>query len=711
MAYSLSPWLKPRFFITGTNRPLAGGLMYTYKAGTTDPATTYSDDAGTTNTNPIQLDSDGQCDLFLDDAVSYRIILKNSAGVTQFDKDRIASLGSTQVQSFNSIAALRLRSGTAIANAAKTLGYYSAGDGGGNSFYWDGTSTATDNGGTVIKPTAVSGAGRWLATDTTSVNVCQFGAYGDDSADDTTAVQAALSACKNVVIPNSKTCKITQVTISQADSVLQIDGILKSTVATNKAIIVDALNVSIIGTGSINAPDTFDGTNTGVKPTYAVIWVQENGFRMSGLTFNNTPKVGVFFDGCNNFIIDNCICLGNFPLASYSDALTMHFFVAIDPPAASSANDYAVISNCYFEQYITACYHGNYGATANELSVQIVGNRFAKCFDHGIYIRLSNGAIVSGNNFYNCASPIVCDADGSLIDGNTLFEDNTFANRRTQVINLRSSSYGVVSNNTIIGKGAAINIDYVQDNPHLLGNKIHGNTVIQTEFDNVRTPFCIRISSTDATNYGLVSNNTITNNTVRTRGFSALNGAILINGNATYSATDNIISGNHITVTGTTGTGALNGITEVLCTHNVIDDNTIIFDYEASVAVTLAGIYIVGTKTSARRNTIKYETNGTNVTFRGIQIASGNYGTFIDNLFYATSASLVSATDYFNSSSTTSYVIEKRHIERSAAPLAGDWIRGDIVYNSAPAAGGFLGWCCVTSGTPGTWKTWGVITV
>jgi len=193
MAYSLSPWLKPRFFITGTNRPLAGGLMYTYKAGTTDPATTYSDDAGTPNTNPIQLDSDGQCDLFLDDSVSYRIILKNSAGVTQFDKDRIASLGSTQVQSFNSIAALRLRSGTTIANAAKTLGYYAAGDGGGNSFYWDSTSTATDNAGTVIKPTAVSGAGRWLAVNTTTFTAEQFGAYGDGVQDDTAAINKAIA--------------------------------------------------------------------------------------------------------------------------------------------------------------------------------------------------------------------------------------------------------------------------------------------------------------------------------------------------------------------------------------------------------------------------------------------------------------------------------------------------------------------------------------
>ena len=193
MAYSLSPWLKPRFFITGTNRPLAGGLMYTYKAGTTTPAKTYSDDSGTENTNPIQLDSDGQCDLFLDDTVSYRIILKNSAGVTQFDKDRIASLGSTQVQSFNSIAALRLRSGTTIANAAKTLGYYAAGDGGGNSFYWDGTSVATDNGGTIIKPTSVSGAGRWLAVNSVEVNPLQFGCYGDNTNYDTVAMKAMLS--------------------------------------------------------------------------------------------------------------------------------------------------------------------------------------------------------------------------------------------------------------------------------------------------------------------------------------------------------------------------------------------------------------------------------------------------------------------------------------------------------------------------------------
>ena len=223
MAYSLSPWLKPRFFITGTNRPLAGGLMYTYKAGTTDPATTYSDDAGTENTNPIQLDSDGQCDLYLDDSVIYRIILKNAAGVTQFDKDRVASIGSNLVQSFNSIAALRLRIGTTIANAAKTLGYYAAGDGGGNAFYWDSTSTATDNSATIIKPTSVSGAGRWLAVNPNNINVRQFGAKTDGT-DTTEHFQAAINFAETngfvVNVPKGNYTIATTVTLKEGVSLI-----------------------------------------------------------------------------------------------------------------------------------------------------------------------------------------------------------------------------------------------------------------------------------------------------------------------------------------------------------------------------------------------------------------------------------------------------------------------------------------------------------
>lgn len=45
----------------------------------------------------------------------------------------------------------------------------------------------------------------------------------------------------------------------------------------------------------------------------------------------------------------------------------------------------------------------------------------------------------------------------------------------------------------------------------------------------------------------------------------------------------------------------------------------------------------------------------------------------------------------------------------SAAPTTGAHVVGEVVYNSAPAASGTMGWVCTTAGTPGTWKTWGAI--
>lgn len=45
----------------------------------------------------------------------------------------------------------------------------------------------------------------------------------------------------------------------------------------------------------------------------------------------------------------------------------------------------------------------------------------------------------------------------------------------------------------------------------------------------------------------------------------------------------------------------------------------------------------------------------------------------------------------------------------AAAPTTGTWARGDIVYHNAPEAEGNIGWVCVSGGTPGTWKAFGVI--
>jgi hypothetical protein len=46
---------------------------------------------------------------------------------------------------------------------------------------------------------------------------------------------------------------------------------------------------------------------------------------------------------------------------------------------------------------------------------------------------------------------------------------------------------------------------------------------------------------------------------------------------------------------------------------------------------------------------------------------------------------------------------------RTEAPSSGVWNQGDIVYTNNPTALGFIGWVCVASGSPGTWKTFGPI--
>jgi len=34
---------------------------------------------------------------------------------------------------------------------------------------------------------------------------------------------------------------------------------------------------------------------------------------------------------------------------------------------------------------------------------------------------------------------------------------------------------------------------------------------------------------------------------------------------------------------------------------------------------------------------------------------------------------------------------------------------GDVMWNASPTAGGTVGWVCVSSGSPGTWKAFGTI--
>jgi len=101
---NLAP-LFPVQFLDQNGDPYAGGKLYTYESGTTTPQTTYSDEAGTPNTNPIILDSAGRCDLWLDPALTYTLTLKDSADVLVKTWDNVDGVvsGSVGVTSVNTL--------------------------------------------------------------------------------------------------------------------------------------------------------------------------------------------------------------------------------------------------------------------------------------------------------------------------------------------------------------------------------------------------------------------------------------------------------------------------------------------------------------------------------------------------------------------------------------------------------------------------------
>lgn len=82
-------------FFDDNGNPLSGGKLYTYLAGTTTPAVTYTTNSGAiTNPNPIILDAAGRPteEVWLTSGVSYKFVVKNSADVTSRTYDNLGSI-------------------------------------------------------------------------------------------------------------------------------------------------------------------------------------------------------------------------------------------------------------------------------------------------------------------------------------------------------------------------------------------------------------------------------------------------------------------------------------------------------------------------------------------------------------------------------------------------------------------------------------------
>jgi hypothetical protein len=183
---------RARFF-DANGKPLSGGRVAFYSAGTNTLKQIYSDYAGTTPaSNPNTLNAEGYAEdstgIHLGDGL-YDIVVQERTSPSTWSTiwtypniagSNLSTAGSILLIGYvNNIEELR-NLPTGSYNLVFVAGYYEAGDGGARWMQWNPASVETENGGTVIVPYGTPASGRfgWLPQSTDTVITPQlFGGF------------------------------------------------------------------------------------------------------------------------------------------------------------------------------------------------------------------------------------------------------------------------------------------------------------------------------------------------------------------------------------------------------------------------------------------------------------------------------------------------------------------------------------------------------
>lgn len=554
-------------------------------------------------------------------AASSQTAAAASASAAATSETNAAAAASVGLPEIGTYATLRAYTGGLTAFLVR--GVANIFDGGFGVFRVDSTdTTSTDNGGTIL----VGADGRrWKRDYVGPINVKWFGAKGDwngtSGTDDFVAFQAALDAAptgKTVFAPDAYYLVDGTLNITKDRVRLLLDhgaGIAYNSTANTTFTLLNITGNDCAVDGGLGrgfvGPSAWDGANA--TPTFAVFKITGNNCTISTRLYN-IYKWGVWFKDCVGGTVDGSRIIGNYPSASFTGTQVGHAGVLFDPSSDDRGGSF-ILNGSHIESCVQGCLPANYGGGVVARGVNITGNVFYSCWNHGVYSNFTNGAVVTGNSFNRCQIPVVVSGDDNTVVGNSIYTATDVSGDQREIvgISVRDGSRNNVSNNTIkgvltAGNPACIAVQDINGTSELNDNIISNNTIYITEGTGV--PIRI-LGSTNAVNRNMVSNNTIV-----APGAGAGVGAISIYGYASgYNAGNQVLNNNIKT------TSAGEGVVLSSCVASAVKGNTHEAAFNAGAATNVyVSWFINSTKCEAAGNTALVRPgNGTNITFYGFR--------------------------------------------------------------------------------------------
>ena len=538
-----------------------------------------------------------------------------------------------------------------------------------------------------------------------TIHVAWFGAVGDDSTNDTTALTRAIS----VFASNGGTLVFEPGSAYRHDAEFNISNV--------DDLVFDGQGATI---AALNGTSTSAGHGCLIFNSCNNITVKN--FALDGNRANRTLSIN------DNYLLrfiacDDCVvldvdainsCLDGFNLAGDTASSLSNRCHRCKFVRCSADNSYRLGFSILagYDIGIDSCRFTNSNGTSPQGGIDIEPNA-------GVLAPSAENIIITNSSFSGHAGAAVTLYDGADVVGVRISKCNF------------SDSHGgiaVYSNDTIITDcvfddfTAGNSVIHVRSNANRasIANNIIKNCalpagtvagiLVESGATDVIISGNILHDFTDTHMYGIhnsAENTIIIGNIVR----DILNYATILAGDG-VSLINNVIIGARYTGAYVTGKGAR------------LIGNTVLDITDCITARGLLHVTSSGERAVIKDNVIKLSTADTSIF--GISIASVD-NVIIGNMITGLSTSNggiqvsgdINRTFYGcnNGDGSGNSPLELRRYKlndkvvtaRSAAPTSGAWEVGDRVYNTNPTSGGYIGWVCTVAGTPGTWNTFGVI--